>query len=101
MVSYDEYRCKEGRCEGVGVDGLCGRTEDCEPGQYCERGRCRGEKGRGEECGGRYECGRRGGCLYNGTKRYRGVCVEYFSVKVGKESWNRVLNSVGGYLSKK
>ena len=44
------YRCKEGRCIGVGINGSCARTLDCEPGQYCERGKCRDYKKLGEDC---------------------------------------------------
>ena len=92
-------RCYNGTCLGAGVNGSCSRTLDCEPTQYCETGKCRDFKKLGEACQHKFECGRAGSCLFNNTKSYFGLCVLYFSVPSGNSSENRVLNTVGGYLS--
>ena len=76
-------RCINGTCLGVGVNGTCARTQDCEPGQYCSMGMCRGYKRVSERCSHRYECGRAGTCLFNNTRSYFGICVPFFKVPNG------------------
>lgn len=98
-VSLMLSRCLNGTCVGVGINGSCARTVDCEPSQYCESGRCRNHKQLGDACQHKFECGRAGSCLFNNTKSYFGLCIPYFSIPPGNNSENRVLNTVGGYLS--
>jgi len=97
--AYGLQICLNNTCMGVGINGTCARTFDCEPGQYCQSGRCRNYKKLGEACTHKYECGRVGMCLFNNTKSYMGMCVAYFSIKPGNATWQRVYNQIGSYLS--
>lgn len=33
--AYGLQICQNNTCKGVGINGTCARTFDCEPGQYC------------------------------------------------------------------
>eukprot|EP00347_Sterkiella_histriomuscorum_P014652 403360065 len=99
VCAYGTQKCVNSTCESVGFNGSCSRTFDCDAGQYCEVGKCRNYKKLYQECFHKYECGRVANCLFNNTKSYAGICVPYFSIKVGRKPENRVLNTVGIYMN--
>eukprot|EP01017_Pseudomicrothorax_dubius_P014017 TRINITY_DN1642_c0_g1_i7.p1 TRINITY_DN1642_c0_g1~~TRINITY_DN1642_c0_g1_i7.p1 ORF type:complete len:199 (+),score=7.24 TRINITY_DN1642_c0_g1_i7:148-744(+) len=83
-TKYSKIRCGQvgdrKQCLGVLPGGDCSQTADCNPGYYCERGKCTLSLGLGQPCTNDNSCGRRAVCLWNDTNTLTGVCTAMFTV---------------------
>jgi hypothetical protein len=43
-------RCQNGTCAGIAINERCGRSQDCEPGLFCDTGFCKPYKNMSQYC---------------------------------------------------
>ena len=76
--------CEDKKCKGASYSNECKVDGDCDPGLYCEDGKCKYLLSEGQQCNTDFECNSNSGC-------FNGKCTKYLSLKVGEETNNKFL----------
>ena len=76
--------CEDKKCKGASYSNECKVDGDCDPGLYCEEGKCKYLLSEGQQCNTDFECDSNSGC-------FNGKCTRYLSLKDGEESNNPYL----------